>query len=192
MCFQKIDRGTDSLGWHIDELSYVVEEYDNCDYVEHVNIDPKDVTIVQLNVHGVASKQTKIIHLLENCVKGSNVDVILLCETWLSPFSPTVSLPGFVFYHIDRSNKRGGGVGILLSKKLKHKHRPDLEVLNSVLENITVEILLRNNQKLLCTSMYRPPNTNASEFIEAFSDIVGKIGTQKNHSMVLGLDHKIS
>ena len=106
MCFQKIDRGTDSLGQRIDELSYVVEEYDNCDYVEHVNIDPKDVTIVQLNVRGVASKQTKIIHLLENCVKGSNVDMILLCETWLSPFSLTVSLPSYDFYHIDRSNKR--------------------------------------------------------------------------------------
>ena len=82
-------------------------------------------------------------------------------------------------------------MGILVPKKLKHKHRPDLEVLNSVLENITVEILLRNNQKLLCTSMYRPPNTNATEFIEAFSDIVGKIGRQKNHSMVLGLDHNL-
>ena len=191
MCFQNIDRGTDSLGRPVDELNYVVEEYDNCDYVEHVNIDSKDVTIVQLNVHNIASKQTKIIHLLENCVKGSNVDVILLCETWLSPFSLTISLPGYDFYHIDRSTRRGGGMGILVSKRLKHKHRPDLEITNPVLENISVEILLRNNQKLLYTSMYRPPNTNATEFIEAFSDIVGKISRQKNQSMVIGLDHNL-
>ena len=155
MCLQNIDRGTDSLGRPIDELNYVVKEYDNCDYVEHVNIDSKDVNIVQLNVQGIASKQTKIIHLLENCVRGSTVDMILLCETWLSPFSPTISLPGYDFYHIDRSTKQGGGVGILVLKRLKYKHRPDLEILNPILENVTVEILLRNNQKLLCTSMYR-------------------------------------
>ena len=191
MCLQKDCRGTDSLGRPIDELNYVIEDFDSCDYVEHVNMVPKEVTIVQLNVRGIASKQTKIIQLLENCVKGSKVDVILLCETWLSPFSPSITLPGYDFYHIDRSNKRGGGVGILVSKRLKHKHRPDLELVNPVLENITIEILLRNNQKLLCTSMYRPPNTNVTEFVEMFSNIVGKVSRLKNHSVVLGLDHNL-
>ena len=191
MSFQNIDRGTDALGQPVDELNYVVEEYDNCDYVEHVNIDPKDVTVVQLNVRDIASKQTKIIHLSENCVKGSNVDVILLCETWLSPFSLTISLPGYDFHHTDRSTRRGGGVGILVSKRLRHKHRPDLEITNPVLENISIEILLRNNQKILCTSMYRPPNTNATEFIEVFSNIIWKFSRQKNQSMVIGLDHNL-
>ena len=39
--------------------------------------------------------------------------------------------------------------------------------------------------------MYRPPNTNATEFIEAFSDIVGKISRQKNQSTVIRLDHNL-
>ena len=179
MCLQKNLRGTDYLGRPIDDLNYVIEDFDSCDYVEYVNIVPKDVTVVQLNVRGIASKQSKITHMIEHCVKGSKVDVILLCETWLSPFSPSITLPGYDFYHIDRSNKRGGGVGILVSKRLKHKHRPDLELVNPVLENITIEILLRNNQKLLCTSMYRPPNTNVTDFIETFSNIVGKIEKTK-------------
>ena len=191
MCFQRNLRGTDSLGHPVEELNYVIEDFDSCDYVEHVNIVSKDVTVVQLNVRGIASKQDKIKQMIEHCVKGSKVDVILLCETWLSPFSPSISLPGYDFYHIDRSNKRGGGIGILVSNQLKHKHRPDLEVVNPVLENITIEILLRNNQKLLCTSMYRPPSTNVTDFIETFSNIVGKIVKTKNQSIVLGLDHNL-
>ena len=122
MCFQKLGRGTNALGRPVEELSYLVEDFDNCDYVEYVNVDPKDLTFVQLNVCGIASKQSKITHLLEICIKGKKVDMILLCETWLSPFSPTITLPGYDFYHIDRSTRKGWGVGILVSKKLKHKH----------------------------------------------------------------------
>ena len=77
MCLQKKVRGTDSLGQSIEDLNYVIEDFDSCDYVEHVNIVPKDVTIVQLNVRGIASKQGKITQMIEHCVKGSKVDVIL-------------------------------------------------------------------------------------------------------------------
>ena len=42
--------------------------------------------------------------------------------------------------------KKGGGVGILVSNRLRHKHRPDLELKCSSLENITVEIALQNKK----------------------------------------------
>ena len=116
MCFQKIDRGSDALGRKIKGTNFTIEDFDKCDYVEQIETATNDLTFVQLNVRGITNKRMKISQLLENCVKGREVDVILLCETWLTPFSPTIALPGYDFYHIDRSNKKGGGVGILVSK----------------------------------------------------------------------------
>ena len=63
-----------------------------------------DLMIIQLNVQGITNKKEKIIHLLENSIKGQEVDVILLCETWLISFSPTIDIPRYDFYHINRSN----------------------------------------------------------------------------------------
>ena len=114
MCFQKIDHGSDALGRNIDCIKFTIEDFDNCDYIEQIETTTNDLIFVQLNVWRITHKQSKIVALLENCVKGKDVDVILLCETWLNPFSPTISLPGYNFYHIDRSNKKGGGVGILV------------------------------------------------------------------------------
>ena len=191
MCFQKIDRGSDALGRNIDCIKFTIEDFDSCDYVEQIDTTTNDLTFVQLNVRGITHKQAKIVDLLENCVKGKDVDVILLCETWLNPFSPTILLPGYNFYHIDRSNKKGGGIGILVSKHLKHKHRPHLESTCSSLENITIELELKNKHSVICTSIYRPPNANAFEFIEEFSDLVCKLKSHKDYVNVIGLDHNL-
>ena len=81
-------------------------KFDKCDYVEQIKTSTDDLTFVQLNVHGITNKTVQITQLLENCVKGREADVVLLCETWLSPFSPSIAIPGYEFYHIDRSNKK--------------------------------------------------------------------------------------
>ena len=192
MCFQKIDQGSDALGRNIECTNFAIEDFDRCDYVEQIETATSDLTFVQLNVQEITYKRTKISELLENCVKGREVGVILLCETWLKLFSPTIALPGYDFYHIDRSNKKGGGVGILISKRLKHKQRCDLEVTCSSLENITIELELKNKHSVICTSVYRPPNTNASEIIEEFSSLVCKVKSHKDCVTVIGLDHNLN
>ena len=89
--------------------------YDQCDYVLRHTTNSSDLSIVQLNVRGITSKRSRIQHLLNNTHEA---DILLLCETWLTPFSPNINVPGYEFYHIDRQSKRGGGVGILIKKKL--------------------------------------------------------------------------
>ena len=80
---------------------------------------------------------------------------------------------------------------MLVSNQLRHRHRPDLELKCSSLENITVEIALQNKKNIICTSLYRPPNTNASEFIKEFSDLVCKCKNRRDSVMVIGLDHNL-
>ena len=40
-------------------------------------------------------------------------------------------------------------------------------------------------------SVYRPPNTPETEFIQSYTEIVKKITTQENKECIIGLDHNL-
>lgn len=63
----------------------------------------------------------KLKSLIDSCLTDKTPDVLLLCETWLNPFSPNIAISGYEFYRSDRQNKKGGGVTILTSTSLTHK-----------------------------------------------------------------------
>ena len=56
-----IDRGTDRLGYQVNSLEGVCDDFDSCDYIEKVNGPfPDDLVVVQLNVRGISSKVSKL------------------------------------------------------------------------------------------------------------------------------------
>ena len=121
-----------------------LEEYDNCDYVYKLNnFNNEDFVVLQLNIKGITSKRSQLIDLIDTSIVGKIPDIVLLSETWLSPFSLDFSIPGYEFFHRCRLNKRGGGVAILVSQKIRCKLRPDLESKMHENECITLDITLK-------------------------------------------------
>ena len=152
----------DSIVNTIKYESSVLDEFDNCDYVYKLNnICKDDLFVLQLNIRGITSQKSQLIDLIENSATGKCPDVILLSETWLTPFSPDIVIPGYSFYHKCRLNKRGGGVGILVSQKIRCKLCSDFTSSMSENECLTLDITLRNGDHCLVSSMYRPLNVNA-------------------------------
>ena len=97
-----------------------LDEFDNCDYVHKINdVGQTDLVVLQLNIRGIGSKRTDLIDLIDTSVHGKQPDVLLLSETWLTPYSPKIFIPGYELFHQDRIDKRGGGVAILISNKLR-------------------------------------------------------------------------
>ena len=142
-----------------------LETFDTCDYVyslKDVGVD--DLVIVQLNIRGLCSKTALLTNLLNTCIDGRAPDIVLLSETWLTQNSPNVTIPGFEFIHCDRTHKRGGGVGILISEKLRYTTCKAIS--SSIVENecITIELELRSREKCVISSMYRPPNVDINSF----------------------------
>ena len=118
MCLHpSIDR---TLSDGYDKYSNVsLDEFDNCDYVTRISeVSKNDLIVIQLNIRGIGSKRSQLMNLINTAMHDREPDLILLSETWLTPFSPTFSIPGYELYHLDRQNKKGGGVGILASSKL--------------------------------------------------------------------------
>ena len=86
-----------------------LEEFDTCDYVHKItDVVPSDLVVIQLNIRGIGSKRSQLLDLIDNSVQRKQPDVLLLSETWLTPFSPKLVVPGYELYHQDQLTKKGG------------------------------------------------------------------------------------
>ena len=105
----------------------VLDEFDNCDYMHKIaDVGSTDLVVMQLNIRGIGLKRSQLIDLIDSSVQNKNPDVLLLSETWLTPFSPIITVPGYELHRQDRSLKKVGGVAVLVSKELCCCVRPDL------------------------------------------------------------------
>ena len=169
-----------------------LETFDTCNYVYSLkNVDIDDLVIIQLNICGICSKTSLLTHLLNSCVDGRVPDIVLLSETWLTPNSPNMTIPGFEFIHCDRTHKRGGGVGILISEKLRYTICKTIS--SSIVENecITIELELRSHDKCIISSMYRPPNVDVDSFQSCYNSLLCEMSKKKPKAIVIGLDHNL-
>ena len=123
-------------------------------------------------------------------------DVFGVCETWLRPgqTGPYMSLQGYTFIENSRPTNGflpksvGGGVGLYIKSGLKYEERPDLKVMNDIMETIGVDIYL-GNQKVTILNVYRPPyteNVKHARFFEEFDNMLQNIKNKSKDSYVMG------
>ena len=169
-----------------------LEEFDQCDYVYLLNdVDIDDLVVLQLNIRGLYTKLTNLSHLLSNCIVNRKPDVVLLSETWLTPMSPPVCVPGYDFIHRCRQKKKGGGVGILVSKNIRYHECRNISSCVTENEAITIEIELRSKTNCIVSSMYRLPNIDIEIFQSCYNSLLCKMKRRKPKAIVIGLDHNL-
>ena len=169
-----------------------LEQFDTCDYLQSVKfVHQDDLIVMQLNIRGLYSKISLLINLLSSCANGRQPDVVLLSETWLTPASPPVDIPGYDLVHCCRSNKRGGGVGILVSKNLRYTMCNTITSCMAENECITIELELRSRDKCIISSMYRPPNVNIQSFQCCYNSLVCEMNKLRPRAIIIGLDHNL-
>ena len=169
-----------------------LDEFDNCDYVHKVvDVGPTDLVVMQLNIRGIGSKQGQLSDLIDSSVQNKRPDIVLLSETWLTPFSPKITVPGYDLYRQDRTLKWGGGIAALVSHKLRCRSRPDLASRLEESECITVDISLKNGDHCIVSSMYRPPNSEISIFLASYNSLICAMKRENPKSIIIGLDHNL-
>ena len=169
-----------------------LDEFDNCDYVHIVpDVIRTDLVVMQFNIRGIGSKRSQLIDLIDNSVHNKQVDVVLKSETWLTEFSPEIDIPGFNIYRQDRLHKKGGGIAILISSNLRSVIRHDLSSKLEESECLTLEIRLRNGDRCLVSSMYRPPNSNTQRFLASYNSLICAMKRENPKGIIIGLDHNL-
>ena len=193
MCYSKLNNIFPNAHNLLDS-STLCETDDNCDYLDldsHMQLenDPNSLTLIQLNVRGMIGKLTSLSHLINN-VGQEKIDAMLLCETWLNQANyPKAKVPGYKLIGNIRSGKMDGGTGLLIHSSLRCGQRKDLELDTEIFEHTVVE--LKTDTKNILVSGYRPPNTNASKFLKEYKDAINAWKKQKNHDLVIGVDHNM-
>ena len=193
MCVHPIN-GYDNLDRPI-EISKYQHELDNCDYFDLTDLieaSHGDLLVMQLNIRGLFGKLSNLKDLVNRVSRGKKIDIILLCETWQNKNSPTIATPGYNYVYKSRKHKVGGGVGIFISERIRFtevKLNDNYECIEYVVINITTK---NNNKSITVGSLYRPPNTNDSKFVEEYKCLLSNLyKTSKTKKLILGMDHNL-
>ena len=126
MCFSNELIGGKPLSFIPENTKLTIGELDdNCDYIDiedriKLGCDNRSLSLIQLNIRGLLSKSSALNLLLTENVGNIRPDLVLLCETWLNPNNlAKVDIPNYRLFGNVRSNKLGGGTGILVHKTLR-------------------------------------------------------------------------
>ena len=167
-----------------------------CDYISHddlhsIKSTTNDLMVLQFNIRGLLSKLSTLSSIINACSTNSKVNVILLYETWLtSDTKDLVKISGYEFVGIERENKKGGGVRILISDELHYKRINKYNSVSNHLESLFV-VILSKGKHVICGSMYRPPNSDLQAFHNDITNIMGKIKLETHKHIVIGMDHNL-
>ena len=170
---------------------------DSCTYVDLTELEscpgnPSSLNLLQLNSRGVLGKQERIKLLLKELRKDCNIHVVFLVETWLTnKNSKRLKIPRYNFVGSHRKCKQGGGVGILIAQQLEFRERSDLKLSAPNFETVVVEIKTNTESIMLC-SLYRPPNSNAKEFLRNYQRFLSKFTPKQQQRLIIGLDHNLN
>ena len=175
---------------------------DKCDYIEldhcnNLNPNNYNLIIMQINICSILAHQqelSQLLRTLEN--KDTRIDIILLCETFLTrKTEKLVHIPGYNLIGNHQSMRKGGGVCMLLNENIPYKRRSDLDIFEECkIESVFIEITAKNGRKLIIGSMYKPPNTDSAHLIKSIENIVTKTRCNKNKKqpkLINGMDHNL-
>ena len=189
MCLNNAIRASDGLA----QISTnPISDILNCNYLDIDSYDKQivesDLVIMQLNVRGLVNKQHDLNNLLIKL--NHKVHVIILSKTWLTQtHKMLIKMPGYKLISRERDTEKGGNVGFLIDENLIFREIHDVSSCNCNMEQITVEIK-GNNDNILLTSIYRPPNTAPRKFITEYKTLTEKL-KQKCKNIVIGMDHNL-
>ena len=140
MCFNKITAPIlyDNLERPLDFTTVDRSLWDDkCDYYEpkdlnNLNPNNMNLTILQLNIRSLLSKQSDLNTLLNSLHRNKSLPkLLLLSETHLTDSKMQhLILPNYKFICHNRTNKSGGGVAIAIHNSLRYKNQDDLKYLN--------------------------------------------------------------
>ena len=158
MCFTKINNQLfDSLDRPL-ELNRTDESLwsDKCDYLDPNNcndLNPENynLIIMQLNIRSLLANQTELRELLQIMTnKNSSVDVLLLCETFLTPKTEKLAnIPGYQLVTNNRNKHKGRGVAMLIREGITFRKNQELCYMSDKeLESVYVDITARNGRQI--------------------------------------------
>ena len=189
-----LDNANDDNERYDDDLVNLKNCLNNCVYYTDSEVNNlhqqlcRDITLSTLTVN--CRSLPKNFDKLEYTMKSLdfNFDCIGLTETWLKDNEETniYNMSGYTLLSKTRAHKRGGGVGLYISDRLKYKTRDDLIAVTEEcpFECLFIEAEVDKNAIVIGT-VYKPPDTNVNTFNDHFKDLLRKISNERKKCIIM-------
>ena len=148
---------------------------------------------MHLNVCSILAKQTELKELLIGLyIENLHLDAILLCETYLNRCTQNlVNIPKFNLICKNRTNKKNGGVPILIKDHFNYTAWEDISNFKEgEFESVFIDIHFKKGHDITLGSVYRVPGTSETRFISRIKQVINKIQETKNE-IDIGTDQNI-
>ena len=193
--FQLLDDDIDSndLGTIYPCTQNIVSKYITKDEVnDFCNFsDPTALNILHINCRSIKRNFGSLTNFIN--LFSSHLTAIAVTETWLTEsLNDVYSIPGYNFFANSRTMKLGGGVGLYVKKNLSCKIRPDLCRMSSYIECIFLECQQVNMKSFIIGSIYRPPNSDISQFNSDLLTILNDLTKSKHKLAFLAGDFNLN
>ena len=142
-------------------------------------------TLMHINCQSLINKLSQFNLFLNSCQVPFSV--IGLSETWLNESNASlINIPNFQFIYSNRADKIGGGVGLLIRENLNFFTRDDLLIDNDGCDFLAIEIIVSGGRNIVVCVLYRPPNTNAINFITDLSNTIKSLYSLNKLVYIMG------
>jgi len=135
------------------------------------------LSIIHINTRSLLSKLDEINEIL----RATQFDIIAITETWLNEInSCNATINGYQAVHKVRNSGKGGGVSIYVKTGIKYLVKEIMtKSIDDLLECLTIEITLKNNENKIITVLYRKPGTDLNLFIEELEQLICNVKDKK-------------
>jgi exonuclease III len=144
-----------------------------------------NIKILHLNICSYNRNHNNLWTYIKNI--KSKFHIIALTETW-STFDneDQIIYPGYITFAKSRTTDRGGGVALLVDESLQAQIISINGTFNSLLEYLFVNISLPNSSNIMIGSLYRPPNSDVTNFNLDMETLLNSLPIHKKPCYICG------
>ena len=138
----------------------------NCQGNENLSFIHSYIRSIPANLNAFMSYMSNI-----NC----DFSVIGFSETWLNSSNIyTYSIDGYSHVRLTRETGKGGGVSLFICDSIMYCELPEFNMVCGYIECVFVKINCMGHNFIVGV-VYRPPNSNISDFNDSIHDILEKV-----------------
>ena len=163
----------------VDFNYYSVKDFQNDESIRQICSENTSFSVIHSNVRSLATNHDKLTTMLSSL--GHNFHVIGLTETTImAGKDPVVNtdIPGYKFIS-QPSFHHAGGAGFYVRNNCDYHIRDDLNSTTDDYECLWAEVHTKCHRNIVCSVIYRHPNSNFANFSNYMTTSMDKISNEK-------------
>ena len=164
-------------------------EFNECKFFSHREFNDKfsnsknSLGIIHINIRSINKNLDEFLAFLSQLTFCFSV--VILTETWLMSRSDWLEVEGLNGYHSIRSDRRGGGVSVLVRDDIKSSLINEWCINDDIFESCGVKLFIGKDTYYVM-GVYRAPSSNIVTFNTNFFNVIDLLPISPNHVFIAG------